>query len=199
MRVVLGLGNPGEEYRHTRHNAGFLVLERLAGELGAKLSRRRFRSLVAEVRMGDEPVLLACPQTYMNESGRAARAAVDFLGLEPAGLLVVCDDFHLPLGRLRARSGGSAGGHHGLESVIRELGTGGFARLRLGIGECRGDSVAYVLGRFSRAERAAVEPAVARAAQAVRVWAEKGMAACMNQFNAGTAEPKGSAQSEGAT
>ena len=199
MRVVLGLGNPGEEYRHTRHNVGFRVLERLAGELGVKIARRRFRSLVAEVRMGDDKVLLACPQTYMNESGRAARAAVDFLSLEPAGLLVVCDDFHLPLGRLRARSDGSAGGHHGLESIIRELGTGEFPRLRLGIGECSGDSVAYVLGRFSRAEQAALEPAVARAALAVRVWVEKGMEACMNQFNAGTAEPKGPAQSEGAT
>jgi len=197
--AVLGLGNPGEEYRGTRHNVGFRVLARLAAELGAPGARKRLRSLIAEVPLGKEKLLLAWPQTFMNESGRSARAVLDFYGLEPARLLVVCDDFHLPLGRLRARSDGSAGGHHGLESIIRELGTGEFPRLRLGIGECSGDSVAYVLGRFSRAEQAALEPAVARAALAVRVWVEKGMEACMNQFNAGTAEPKGPAQSEGAT
>jgi PTH1 family peptidyl-tRNA hydrolase len=194
--AVLGLGNPGDEYRDTRHNVGFRVLERL----GAPLARKRFRALVAEVQWGSEKVLLACPQTFMNESGRAARAVLDFHALAPERLLVVCDDFHLPLARLRVRTGGSAGGHRGLESIIRELGTEAFPRLRLGIGECRGDSVKYVLGRFSRAEQDEIQPAIERAATAVRVWAEQGIAACMNRFNAAASEgPAGPAKSEEGT
>jgi len=198
--AVLGLGNPGDEYRDTRHNVGFRVVERLAGELGERVERQRFRSLVAEVRLGEEKMLLACPQTFMNESGRAARAVVDFYGLEPARLLVVCDDFHLELGRLRVRAGGSSGGHNGLESVIRELGTGDFPRLRIGIGQCRGSSVGFVLGRFSRSDEEEIAPAIERAASAVRVWGEEGMDACMNRFNAAPTDgPAGPAKSEGGT
>jgi PTH1 family peptidyl-tRNA hydrolase len=198
--AVLGLGNPGEEYRGTRHNVGFRVLARLAAELGAPGARKRLRSLIAEVPLGKEKLLLAWPQTFMNESGRSARAVLDFYGLEPARLLVVCDDFHLPLFRLRVRTGGSAGGHHGLESIIRELGTEAFARLRVGIGECRGDSVKYVLGRFSRAEEQQLGPVLERAAVAVRTWAEQGIAVCMNRFNAAPSDgPAGPAKSEGGT
>jgi len=198
--AVLGLGNPGDEYRDTRHNVGFRVVERLAGELGERVEKQRFRALVAEARLGAEKVLLACPQTFMNESGRSARAVVDFYGLEPRALLVVCDDFHLPLGRLRVRSGGSSGGHNGLESVMRELGTPEFPRLRLGIGECRGSSVNYVLGRFSKSDETQIGPAVERAASAVRVWAEEGLEACMNRFNAAPTEGSaGPVKSEGGT
>jgi peptidyl-tRNA hydrolase, PTH1 family len=200
MLAVLGLGNPGDEYRGTRHNVGFRVLERLAGSLGERIERQRFRALVAEARLGEEKLLLACPQTFMNESGRSARAVVDFYGLEAKRLLVVCDDFHLEFGRLRVRAEGSSGGHNGLESVIRELGTEAFPRLRLGIGECRGDSVGYVLGRFSRADEEKIDPAIDRAASAVRVWAEEGMENCMNRFNAvPTDGPAGPAKSEGGT
>jgi PTH1 family peptidyl-tRNA hydrolase len=190
--AVLGLGNPGEEYRDTRHNAGLRVVESVAAGLGAALSRRRFSALVAEAQVGGEKLLLACPQTYMNASGRTARALADFFGLPPAGLLVVCDDFHLELGRLRVRRSGSAGGHKGLESVIRELGTEEFPRLRIGIGECRGDSTGFVLGRFSRSEEDALAPAIERAAEAVLVWAREGTEVCMNRFNAAeTAEREG--------
>jgi peptidyl-tRNA hydrolase, PTH1 family len=200
MLAMLGLGNPGDEYRGTRHNIGFRVAERLAAELGGRIEKQRFRSLVAEVRLGEEKLLVACPQTFMNESGRAARAVVDFFGLEPRALLVVCDDFHLALGRLRVRSGGSSGGHNGLESIIRELGTPEFPRLRVGIGECRGDSVGYVLGRFSRADEEAIGPAIERAACAVRVWAEEGLENCMNRFNAAPTDgPAGPGKSEGGT
>jgi PTH1 family peptidyl-tRNA hydrolase len=200
MLAVLALGNPGDEYRGTRHNVGFRVAERLAGELGGRIEKQRFRSLVAEVRLGEKKLLLACPQTFMNESGRAARAVVDFYGLEPRALLVVCDDFHLALGRLRVRTGGSSGGHNGLESVMRELGTPEFPRLRLGIGECRGDSVGYVLGRFSKSDETHIGPAIERAASAVRTWVEEGIAACMNRFNAAPTDgPAGPAKSEGGT
>ena len=197
MLAVLGLGNPGEEYRTTRHNAGFRVLESLAGEFGERVARRRFRSLVAEVRLGDEKLILACPQTYMNESGRAARALIDFFGLEPEQLLVVCDDFNLDLGRIRVRRSGSTGGHNGLESVGRELGTDGFPRLRVGIGRAPGDTVRYVLGRFSRADEKAIVPVVGHAASAVRCWAGEGIETCMNRYNGPSTDgPAGSEQAE---
>jgi PTH1 family peptidyl-tRNA hydrolase len=134
--------------------------------------------------VGENKLLLACPQSYMNESGRTARAAADFFGLAGEGVLVVCDDFHLELGRLRVRRFGSTGGHKGLASIVRELGTEEFPRLRVGIGECRGDSTGYVLGRFGRAEEEALAPAIERAAEAVLVWASEGIEACMNRFNA---------------
>lgn len=184
MLAVLGLGNPGEEYRNTRHNVGFRVAELVAARCGAAISRRRFSALVAEAQVEGNKLLLACPQSYMNESGRTARAVADFFGLQPAGLLVVCDDFHLELGRLRVRRSGSTGGHKGLESVVRELGSEEFPRLRIGIGECRGDSTGYVLGRFSRSEEEALAPAIERAAEAVLVWVREGIDACMNRFNA---------------
>jgi PTH1 family peptidyl-tRNA hydrolase len=182
--AVLGLGNPGEEYRNTRHNVGFRVVEAVAQAAGASFGRRRFESLVAEAQMGNGKVLLCKPQTFMNESGRAARAVRDFFNLDSAALLVVCDDFNLETGRLRARRGGSSGGHNGLESVTRELGTGEFPRLRLGIGAATGGTVGYVLGRFRTEEREAIDRAVERAADAVRCWASEGIEACMNTFNA---------------
>jgi len=200
--AVLGLGNPGEEYRDTRHNVGFRVVEALALAAGASFGRKRFESLVAEAQLGSGKVLLCKPQTYMNESGRAARAVRDFFGLEAAALLVVCDDFNLETGRLRARRGGSSGGHHGLESVSRELGTEEFPRLRLGIGAAAGEAVGYVLGRFRAEEREPVDRAVERAAEAVRCWADQGIAACMNRFNAppasgGAGEADGDSAEEG--
>ncbi len=191
MLAVLGLGNPGDEYRATRHNVGFRVLECLAAQCGEQFSRKRFRSMVAEVRLGGEKVILCEPQTYMNKSGDAARAVLDFYKLEPTGMLVVCDDFHLELGRIRARREGSSGGHNGLESVAGQLGTRDFPRLRLGIGEARHDSVDYVLGRFRAEEQEVISETIQRSADAVRCWAEEGIAACMNRFNARSAKEDG--------
>ncbi len=191
MLAVLGLGNPGDEYRATRHNVGFRVLEHLAAGLGEEFSRKRFRSMVAEVRLGSEKVILCEPQTYMNKSGAAARAVLDFYKLEPAGVLVVCDDFHLELGRVRVRRGGSSGGHNGLESVAGQFGTQEFPRLRLGIGEAPHGSVDYVLGRFRAGEEEVISETIRRSADAVRCWAEEGIEACMNRFNARSAKEDG--------
>jgi len=186
--VVVGLGNPEEEYGGTRHNVGFRVLDVLAAECGEEFGRSRFESRVAEVRLGEEKVLLLKPQTYMNRSGRACRAALAFHKLEPEAMLVVCDDFNLELGRLRARRDGSAGGHNGLESVISELGTREFPRLRLGIGAARGSTTNYVLGRFGTEEEEVISETIVRAADAVRSWITEGIEACMNRFNAAPTE-----------
>ncbi|MHC4917465.1 MAG: aminoacyl-tRNA hydrolase [Planctomycetota bacterium] len=187
MLAVLGLGNPGEEYAPTRHNVGFRILDAVAGDAGSDFGRRRFDSLVAEVRLGDEKVLLCKPQTFMNLSGRAARSVLDFYKLELPEMLVVCDDYSLDLGRLRVRRGGSSGGHNGLESVREQLGSTEFPRLRVGIGAARGDSVKYVLGRFGKEEEEVIAGAVRRAAEAVRCWAVEGIGSCMNGFNAAPA------------
>jgi PTH1 family peptidyl-tRNA hydrolase len=168
-RLVLGLGNPGPEYDGTRHNVGFRVVDALAASEGRAWIRRG-RSLVARGERPEAPVVLAKPQTYMNLSGRAARELLDELG-EPVTLLVVCDDFHLPLGRLRCRTAGSDGGQKGLASVIAALGERSVPRLRLGIGDPgRQAAEDYVLRPFGRGEQATVDDMVARAADAVGAW-----------------------------
>ena len=185
-RLVVGLGNPGAEYRRTRHNVGFEVLDRLASRLRLSFGRPRWgRAPAAEAAEdpGLELVLLK-PKTYMNRSGEAVAKACEVYGVAPEAALVVCDDLNLPLGRLRLRSGGSAGGHHGLESILAHLGTEDFPRLRIGIGEVVGDEVPHVLGAFSRPEREEIESALDRAAEAARAWgAGTPIPSLMNDLN----------------
>lgn len=190
-RLILGLGNPGDRYRDTRHNVGFLVVDELARRLGVRLDRRECNAFVggpgAPGADGDQLVLIAQPQTYMNRSGWAARCLVETHGLDPAGVLVVYDEVALPLGKLRLRKSGSPGGHRGLESVIENLRTDQVPRLRLGIAPeepPRGeDLVEFVLAPFPPGERAAVEAMVARAADACEAWVKEGAEAAMAKFN----------------
>jgi PTH1 family peptidyl-tRNA hydrolase len=187
MNVIVGLGNPGSQYAGTRHNIGFDVIDVVAR--GGPF-RDRFEALVAEARDGGKPVLYVKPQTYMNLSGRSVRAIVDFYKVSIAELLVICDDFNLPLGKLRLRLAGSAGGQNGLKSIQQMLGTDAYPRLRLGVGAPQHDkAVDHVLGKWKAGERAAVDDMVATAAQAVDVFVASGAAACMNRFNAGD-DPK---------
>lgn len=184
MKIVVGLGNPGGKYAGTRHNVGFDVVDYLAQSPSVGPFRSQFHAQVAEATEGGEKVLLVKPDTFMNLSGRAVRAAVDFYKLPVTDVLVVCDDFNLPLGKLRARAKGSHGGQNGLRNVQEQLGTDGYARLRIGVGQpAPGDAVDHVLSRFKPAERAAVEEAVASAARAVLVWVRDGLEACMNRVN----------------
>lgn len=184
MKVVVGLGNPGPKYAGTRHNVGYDVVDYLAAAPGCSTFRERFESFVAEAKEGGEAVLLVKPLTFMNLSGRAVRAVLDFYKLAPADLLVVCDDFNLPLGKLRVRAKGSHGGQNGLRNIQDQLGTDGYARLRIGVGQPQaGEAVDFVLSRFKPAERKAVEEAVATAAQAVLAWVKGGAEAAMNRFN----------------
>ena len=180
MKVIVGLGNPGRQYAGTRHNVGYAVIDSLAA--GAPF-RARFQAQVAEVNDGGLTLLLVKPETFMNLSGQSVRQVVDFYKLPLDDLLVVCDDFALPLGKLRVRAQGTHGGHNGLRSIQDHLGTTGYARLRVGVGGPKDDAIDYVLGRFRPGERPVIEDAVARAAQAVLVWAHHGVAACMNRFN----------------
>lgn len=184
-RAVVGLGNPGERYRDTRHNLGFRVVEALAARLDAPLGRSECNARVGEAAGG---LLLAAPQTFMNRSGYALRCLVERHGFEPGEALVVYDDVALPLGRLRLRPGGSPGGHRGMESVVENLRTDRIPRLRLG---CAGEGgtpageelVGYVLSPFRSEEREAAEEMVERAADACETWLREGIEAAMNRFN----------------
>lgn len=186
MKLVVGLGNPGRKYEQTRHNIGFDVVRTLARRLGAAAPREAFQAEVAEVALGSARALLVCPQTFMNRSGESVVRARDFYKLANADVLVVCDDMNLPLGKLRVRGSGSAGGQKGLADILQRLGGEDVPRLRIGIGPppAGWDPADYVLSKFGQAERSEVELAVVRAADAVEVWATAGVAQCMNRFNA---------------
>ena len=190
--LILGLGNPGEEYRDTRHNVGFRVVGELARRWGISLDRLECNSRTG--RLGASPgdgageVLLAQPQTYMNRSGYAARCFVECHQLEPSALLVVYDEINLPLGKLRLRRSGSPAGHRGLESVIENLRTAEVPRLRLGIASPDGppageDLAAFVLSPFLAVEREAVDEMVRRAADACETWLREGAEVAMSRFN----------------
>ncbi|HSL84254.1 MAG TPA: aminoacyl-tRNA hydrolase [Thermoanaerobaculia bacterium] len=184
-RAVVGLGNPGERYRDTRHNLGFRVVETLAERLGVALNGVECNSRTG--RRGDD-LLLVLPQTYMNRSGYAVRCLVERHGFEPEDVLVIYDEVALPLGRLRLRPGGSPGGHRGMESVVENLRTDRVPRLRLGCGGEDGpptaeELVEYVLSPFRPDERETADEMVERAADACRAWLAEGIEVAMNRYN----------------
>jgi peptidyl-tRNA hydrolase, PTH1 family len=191
VKVVVGLGNPGPRYTGTRHNVGYAVVDLLAQGPRAGRFQSRFQSQVAELVEDADKLLLVKPETFMNLSGRAVRQVMDFYQVPLTDLLVVCDDINLPLGKLRVRARGTHGGHNGLRDIQNHLGTTEYARLRLGVDAPGDDAVDHVLGRFRPGERPVVEEAVQTAAQAVIVWALRGVEACMNQYNA---SPKSEAE-----
>ena len=186
MKIILGIGNPGSRYDGTRHNVGSCVVERLAALEGTAVARKRFKSLVETVTWNGRRVLLVKPETYVNETGEAARLACDYYEVPPDALLVVVDDVNLPLGQLRFRATGSAGGHNGLKSMIERLGSEAFCRLRIGIGEREHpeqDLADHVLSRFAPDERPIIDEALERGAEGCRLWIAEGIEACMNRYN----------------
>jgi len=194
VKLVAGLGNPGPRYAESRHNVGFAVVDELARrwQLGDGRYEESFSGRLWPGECAGQRVLLLQPQTYMNLSGQSVAAVWRYYRLEPADLLVVVDDLDLPLGRLRLRAGGSAGGHRGMTSVIAHVGTEQFPRLRIGIGKVdRTATVEYVLARFADHERAAAQAAVRRAADAVECWLTRGLEAAMNEFNPKPNRPAG--------
>jgi PTH1 family peptidyl-tRNA hydrolase len=184
LRIIVGLGNPGRQYAETRHNIGWMVLDRVADRAGWRgRGRERDASSVVQGRFRGLDVVLAEPLTYMNESGIAVRKLLARHRAPLHELLVVADDFALPFGKLRFREGGGAGGHNGLRSIIAELGTEKFSRLRVGIGEPDRNAVDHVLSRFHDAERARLDELLDAAADAVEAWAREGTSRASNHFN----------------
>ncbi len=182
--LVVGLGNPGRRYEGTRHNAGFMAVERLQRRLPEGTSRARFQAHIVETRDGDSRVVLAQPQTFMNESGIAVAQLVRWYKVPLDRLLVVYDDLDLPLGTIRLRADGSDGGHNGIASIIRSLKTNTFPRLRIGISRpASGPTVPYVLSRFNATERRELEDILDRTSDAILVWIREGLVSAMNQFN----------------
>lgn len=186
MKIVVGLGNPGQQYQNTRHNVGFDLLDELRRVFCGDPPRKKFDAQVSEITVGQQRVLLVAPQTYMNNSGFSVQKAVAFYQTPPHDLLVACDDFSLSLGRIRVRPSGSSGGQKGLDSTIRHLGTQDFPRLRIGIGPVPSGRQApdFVLGKFSKDEQAVVQTMLNQAVFAVEEWLNFGVASAMNRFNA---------------
>lgn len=185
MKLIVGLGNPGRQYEGTRHNAGFEAVNLLARRHGVtwEAAPRGIDALSGRWQAG--PAVLAKPLTFMNHSGLAVVALLQFYKIDLADLLVIVDEVQLELGRLRTRPSGSAGGHNGLKSIIEALGTDAFARLRIGVGrgDTRRDLADHVLGRLDPAERPVIEEAVGRAADAAELFVADGVLAAMNRFN----------------
>jgi PTH1 family peptidyl-tRNA hydrolase len=183
-KMVVGLGNPGDEYIDTRHNTGFKVIDSLAEALEIKVRKRKFGARFASGEFADKKLILLKPWQFMNRSGQAVATAVGFYKLNLGNLLVVTDDMDLEPGRIRIRTKGSAGGHNGLADIIDKLGTNEFARCRIGIGRSvEQESVDYVLDRPTEAEKPLLAPAVERARDAVLCWIEYGLETAMNRFN----------------
>ncbi|WP_371734048.1 aminoacyl-tRNA hydrolase [Synechococcus sp. CCY 9618] len=197
LQLLVGLGNPGARYADTRHNVGFMVLERLARAEGAGFRNQpRLHGLLAETGQGEKRLRLLMPQTFMNDSGRSIRAALDWFRLDPSQMLVLVDDMDLPLGRLRLRAAGGAGGHNGLRSTITHLGSETFARLRIGIGapadnpvERRARTVSHVLGRFSATDRPVLEQVLGEVEAGIDLIRRLGLERAANRLNSFKADP----------
>ncbi|MCK5526080.1 MAG: aminoacyl-tRNA hydrolase [Candidatus Latescibacteria bacterium] len=186
MLVCVGLGNPGRGYAKTRHNLGFMVLDALAGDLEVRWKAEKGVCFTAEGMIGDAPFRMVKPTTYMNRAGRAVREMMERYAVPPDRILVVVDDVNLTLGRLRLRRKGSAGGHNGLASIIAQVGSEDFPRLRLGIGMPEsGDRIEYVLGAFDETEWPTVRETIDRAVEGIRRFVLEGPDAAMDFCNAG--------------
>ena len=184
--LLVCLGNPGDKYDGTRHNVGFQVADELGERSNKAIQRLKFRALTDTLDLGGEKVLVMKPVTYMNLSGEAVRQAADFYKIVPGHVLVVADDVSLPVGKLRLRAGGSAGGHNGLKSIIEHLGTEQFPRVKIGVGEKPHpdyDLADWVLGRFGGEDKKVIAATVKKAADAAECVIKEGMDRAMNQFN----------------
>lgn len=198
LKLVVGLGNPGEQYAHTRHNVGFDVVDRLYRRWHITPSEnRKFKGVYGDgIVLSTAKTGLLKPQTFMNRSGQSVRAVVDWYKIEPESVLIVYDDMDLPLGRLRLRTSGSAGGHNGMKSIIAHLGTQEFPRLRIGIGDTNKGSdrdravVSHVLGKFAPAEKSLIDAVLDLATDAIEVAFLKGTEKSMEKFNGQTVSPQ---------
>ena len=184
--LLVCLGNPGDQYENTRHNVGFMVADELGERQNKAIQRLKYKALTATMELGGQKVLVMKPVTYMNLSGEAVRAAAQFYKIPPERVLVVSDDVSLPVGKLRIRKNGSAGGHNGLRSIIAQLGSDQFPRLKIGVGEKPHpdyDLADWVLGKFQGEDKKTIDAAVKKAADAVECILAKGIPEAMNRYN----------------
>lgn len=181
--LLIGLGNPGQRYRMTRHNIGFRCIDHLARLNAITISRKRFSALIGEGVIAGKRVILAKPQTFMNDSGKAVQPICHWYKIVPERVLVIYDDLDLPVGRVRLRAGGSSGGHRGIQSIITETGSSAFNRLRIGIGRPIGDAVDHVLNGFSADEEVVMGRVLEQIAPIVECCLQDGITAAMNRYN----------------
>ena len=184
--ILVCLGNPGDRYENTRHNIGFMTADAIGERVGKPIQRLKYKALTNRITLGGQDVLIMKPVTYMNLSGEAAREAAQFYHLPPERVLVICDDVSLPLGKIRVRAQGSAGGHNGLRSLIAQLHSDQFPRIRLGVGgkpHPDYDMADWVLGHFSKEDQKTVRQMVERACDAAECVLSQGVQAAMNRFN----------------
>lgn len=184
MKLIVGLGNPGKEYEGTRHNCGFMVVDELANKLNTEINQNKFKGLYTKVKYHGEDVILLKPQTYMNLSGESVNAMMNFFKIDKEDLLVIYDDLDMPVGKLRLRKTGSAGGHNGIKNIIAHLNSQDFKRIRVGIDRHKYMNVAdYVLSRFSKVESEAIEQGIENAANAVLDYLDNDFNHAMNYYN----------------
>ena len=185
MYLIIGLGNPGQKYENTRHNVGFWVIDKIAGQLNIKVDKKQARALVQMGNWVGEKILLVKPQTYMNLSGQSVLELINFYQDQIKDFLIIHDDLDLSLGQLRLKKGGGAGGHNGIKSVTQCLNSPDFDRLKIGIGRPPAyfEVQDYVLTSFSKEEKEEMDKASERAVEAVKAWLEEGMDTAMNTFN----------------
>lgn len=184
MYIIAGLGNPGKEYDMTRHNIGFEVIDYIAGEYKVKVNKLKFKSLFAEINIGGEKVYIVKPQTYMNLSGEAIREFSAFYKIPPQNIIVINDDISLETGKVRIRRKGSAGGHNGLKSIIYQLNSDEFPRIKMGVGQNKeGELADYVLGRFKKDEIPVMEESIIKASKASEEIIRKGIDSAMNKYS----------------
>jgi len=186
LYLIVGLGNPEKQYAGNRHNVGFQAIDRLAAQYGIRCSKKRFNALWGEGKIGEHRVILVKPLTYMNESGKAVGPMSGVFKVRPDRILVIHDDLDLPLGKLRLRSGGSSGGHRGVTSLIENLGTPEFIRLRVGIGRpIQGDPVDYVLDDFARDQAPVIQQTLDALPDVIKIVLDEGLRQAMNRYNGG--------------
>jgi len=184
MHIIVGLGNPGKRYENTRHNAGFITIDKIAEKYGILVNKIKHKALVGEGIISGQKVLLVKPQTYMNLSGESVREIISYYKIEMENLVVIYDDIDIPLGQLRIRKQGSAGTHNGMKSIIYQIQSDAFPRIRIGIGnERKGGLIGHVIGGFKKEEKKEIEDAVERAANATVAILEQGIEKTMSEYN----------------
>lgn len=190
MYIIAGLGNPGSKYENTRHNMGFKAIDAMASEFGIDVNRAKFKGLIGEGRIGSEKVILLKPQTYMNLSGQSVREIMNFYKIPEENLIVIYDDFDLPIGSIRVRKSGGPGTHNGMKSVVQELGSRKFPRVRVGIGSSDGSTIQFVIGKVGKDEQQILNEAAEAAASAATDIIRIGIENAMNTHNTRKSEKK---------